>query len=136
VVRIQLKKNEENCEKLEAKIISLRKELEKTTDHLNRRLKFGKSIEVLDNILSFQMSPFIKTSLGYVDKKNTTEGDASIKVTKPLEKENEEKSEIYANILKGSTDNESSSRKGNDDQQKPDSSHKNNKNEFRRVVPP
>jgi hypothetical protein len=136
VVRSQLKEKEENCEKLEAEIVSLRKELEKTIDQLNRSLKFGKSTEILDNILSFQRSPFIKTGLGYDDKQNTTEGDASIKVTKPSEKENEENPESYANILKGSTNNESNNRKGNDDQQKPDSSHKNNKNEFRRVVPP
>jgi hypothetical protein len=136
VVRSQLKEKEENCKKLEAEIISLRKELEKTIDQLNRSLKFGKSTEILDNILSFQRSPFIKTGLGYNEKQKTPEGDASTKVTKPSEKENEEKPKSYANILKGSINNERNNRKGNDDQQKPDSSHKNNKNEFRRVVPP
>jgi hypothetical protein len=35
-VRIQLKKKKENCEKLESGIVSLRKELEKTTIKLNR----------------------------------------------------------------------------------------------------
>jgi hypothetical protein len=44
VVRIQLKEKEENCEKIKAKIVSLRKELEKIIDHLNRSLKFEKSI--------------------------------------------------------------------------------------------
>jgi len=39
VVRIQLKKKEQNCEELESKIVSLRKELEKTTIKLNRSLK-------------------------------------------------------------------------------------------------
>jgi hypothetical protein len=43
VARSQLKENEENCEKLKAEIVSLRKELEKTTNHLNIILKFGKS---------------------------------------------------------------------------------------------
>jgi hypothetical protein len=99
-------------------------------------LKFGKSTEILDNILSCQRSPFIKTCLGYDKKQKTPEGDASIKVTNPSEKENEEKSKSYANILKGSINNESNSRKGNDDQHKPESSHKNNKNEFKIVVPP
>jgi hypothetical protein len=83
VARCQLKEKEENCKKLEDEIVSLRKELEKTTDHLNRSLKFGTSTETLDNILSFQRSPFIKKILSYVNKKNTTEGDASIKVTMP-----------------------------------------------------
>jgi hypothetical protein len=95
VVRIQLKEKEENCERLEDEIVSLRKELEKTIDQLNRSLNFGNIIEILDNILSFQRSPFIKTGLGYDEKQNTFEGDASTKVTKPLEKENEEKPKRY-----------------------------------------
>jgi hypothetical protein len=70
---------------------------------------------MLDNILNFQRSPFIKTGLGYDKKQKTPKGDASTKVTKPSEKENEEKLKSYANILKGSINNESSNRKGNDD---------------------
>jgi hypothetical protein len=116
VMRRQLKEKEENCEKLEDEIVSLRKELEKTIVQLNKSLKFGKSTEILDNILGFQMSPFIKTSLGYKEKQKTPERDSSTKVTKPLEKENEEKPKSYANILKGSINNESSNRKGYDDQ--------------------
>jgi hypothetical protein len=50
-------------------------------------------------------------------KKKTPEGDASTKVTKPSEKENEENPNSYANILKGSINNERNNRKGNDDQQ-------------------
>jgi hypothetical protein len=73
VVRSQLKENEKNCEKLKDKIVSLIKELEKTTEQLNRSLKFGKSTEILDNILSCQRSPFIKTGLGY-DKKQDSRG--------------------------------------------------------------
>ena len=103
---------------------------------MNKSLKFGKSIEILDNILNCQRSPFLKTGLGYNDKQKTTKGDASIKVTKPSEKENEENPESYANILKGSTNNEIPSKKGNYDQQKTNSYHKNNKNGFIRVVPP
>jgi hypothetical protein len=53
LVRNQLKEKEENCEKLEAEIISLRKELEKTIDLLSRSLKFGKSTKILDNILNY-----------------------------------------------------------------------------------
>jgi hypothetical protein len=102
VVRSHLKEKEEKCENVEAEIVSLRKDLEKIIDRLNRILKFGKSTKILDNILSFQKSPFIKTGLGYVEKQNTPEGDTSTKVTKPSKKENEENPKGYANILKGS----------------------------------
>jgi hypothetical protein len=44
-------------------------------------LKFGKSIEILDNIFSYQRSPFIKIRLGYNEKQKTLKGDASTKVT-------------------------------------------------------
>jgi hypothetical protein len=50
-MRIQLKENEGNCKKLEDEIVSLRKELEKSTTHLNRILKFEKSIVILDYII-------------------------------------------------------------------------------------
>jgi hypothetical protein len=83
VVRIQLKEKEENCENLEAKIFFSRKKLQKTTNRLNRILKFGKSTKMLDNILSFQSSPFTNTCIFYDDKQNTTKGDASIKFTNP-----------------------------------------------------
>jgi hypothetical protein len=136
VVRIQLKENEENYEKLKAGIVSLSKELEKKTDQLSRSLKFGKSNEILDNILHHQRSPFIKTGLVYDEKQNTHEGDASTKVTKPSKKENDENPKIFDNILKGSIKTERNNMKGNDDQQNLDSSHKNNKNEFKRVIPP
>jgi hypothetical protein len=135
VVRSQLKEKEENCENLEVEIVSLRKQIEKTIDQLNIRLKFGKCTKILDHILRFQSSTFIKTCIGYDEKQKTPKGDASTKVTKPSEKENKEKPKSYANILKGSTNNESNNEKGNDDQHKPYSFHKNNKNEFKRVVP-
>jgi hypothetical protein len=49
-------------------MVSLRKELEKKIDQLSISLKFGKRIEILDNILSYQRSPFINTGLGYDEK--------------------------------------------------------------------
>jgi hypothetical protein len=61
VVRIQLKKKEENCDELESEIVSLRKDLKKTTIES----KFKKSVETLDNIINCKRYPFIKTSLGY-----------------------------------------------------------------------
>jgi hypothetical protein len=63
VVQIQLKENEGNCEKLESKIISLRKELENSTAQLNKSLKFEKSTEILDDIIKCQRSPLIKLVL-------------------------------------------------------------------------
>jgi hypothetical protein len=88
VVRIQLKENEENCEKLEVEIVSL-SELEKTIDQLSKILKLGKSIEILDNILNFQRSPFIKIGLNYDEKQKTPKGDKRTKVTKPSQNVNE-----------------------------------------------
>jgi hypothetical protein len=82
---------------------------------LSKRLKFGKRIEILDDIISYQRSPFIKTGLSYDEKKNTPKGDASTKVTKPSEKENEENPKIYVNIIKGSINNENNNMKGNGD---------------------
>jgi hypothetical protein len=82
VVKTQLKEKEENHKKLEVEIVSLRKELEKITDQLNKRLNFGKSTEILYNIISFQRSPFIKIGLGFDGKQKTPEGYASTKVTK------------------------------------------------------
>jgi hypothetical protein len=83
VVRIQLKEKEENYEKLEAEINSLRMEIEKTNNQFSRSLKFGKRIEILHDILSYQMSPFIKTGLGYDIKQQTLEREASTKIKNP-----------------------------------------------------
>jgi hypothetical protein len=65
VVRIYLIEKEENCEKLEAELVSLRKDLEKSSTQLNISLKFEKSAKTLDHIINCQRSPFIKTGLGY-----------------------------------------------------------------------
>jgi hypothetical protein len=112
VVRIQLKENEDNCEKLEAKIVSLRKELEKTNNELSKSLKFGKCTKILDNIHSYQRSPFMKTCIGYDEKQRPPEGDASTNITNPSEKENEEETQIYSNSLKGSINNKRNNNKG------------------------
>jgi hypothetical protein len=45
VVRIKMKEKEENCEKIESEIVSLRWEVEKTTIKLNRRLKFERVLK-------------------------------------------------------------------------------------------
>ena len=65
VARVRPKEKEEICDKLEFEIVSLRKELEKSTAQFNKSLKLGKSIEILDDIINCQRSPNIKTDLGY-----------------------------------------------------------------------
>jgi hypothetical protein len=52
-------------------------------------LKFEKRNETLNEILSFQMSPFINTGLGYDENQNSLE----------------ENPKSYANILKGLVNN-------------------------------
>jgi hypothetical protein len=112
VVRIQLKEKEENCEKLEAEIVSLRKELEKSTAQLNRSLKFEKSIEILDDIIKFQRSPLIKTSLGYDKSQMTTKEDS--KAIEPSKKVNEGKYKSYVDVLKISINDRDKRKREND----------------------
>eukprot|EP00253_Pinus_taeda_P009455 PITA_09455 len=61
-MQTQLDEKEKSLEKLECEIVGLRKEIEKTKA-LN--LKFVKGSETLDDIISVQNSPLIKTGLGY-----------------------------------------------------------------------
>jgi capsule polysaccharide export protein KpsE/RkpR len=75
VIRSQLNEKEEIVKKIEAKVVFLRKELEKTID----QLKFGKSTKILDDILNCQRSPSDKTELGYnQDQKTSNEASRSI----------------------------------------------------------
>ena len=106
-MRSQLKEKEEICENLESKVVWLRKELENPNSQLHKILK---SIETLNEILSYQRLPFIKTSLGYYEIQKTPEEDTS--------KENEENPTSYANVLKGYIYNESNNMRENDDQHK------------------
>jgi hypothetical protein len=98
-----LKEKDQCCEKLEIENTSLRKELEGTIIQLNTKLKFEKSIAILDNILIYQRSPSIKTGLGYDYNQNTLEKDASSMSSK---NKIEEKSESYADVLKISNHSE------------------------------
>jgi hypothetical protein len=52
---------EESCHKLEAKVVNLRKKVEKS----NTQIKFFKSSMILDEIFDSQRSPNEKSSLGY-----------------------------------------------------------------------
>jgi hypothetical protein len=111
VVRIQLKEKEENCENLEAELVSLKKYLEKSTAQLNRTLKFENSAKTLDHIINFQRSPFIKMVLGYDKSQMTTKEDPN--VARPSNKVNEEKSKSYVHILKISINDEDNEKKEN-----------------------
>jgi hypothetical protein len=55
----QIKEKENICDKLEAEIVSLRKDIEKSKTQMN--IKFVRGYEILDNILSNQISPDEKT---------------------------------------------------------------------------
>ena len=68
----KLKKNIEYYEELEARLDLLRKELMMTTARLKDSVKFQKSIEMLDEILSRQRSPSDNTRLSYNNSLKTT----------------------------------------------------------------
>jgi hypothetical protein len=55
VMKVQMKKKEEDCEKLEEEVVSLRVEVENI-----------KRSQVLEDILIYQRSPFNKVGLGYI----------------------------------------------------------------------
>ena len=67
-MRSLLKENEEICVKIEYGVISLRKELENSNAQLHKSLK---STKYLNEILSYQRSPFIKKELGYDENHKT-----------------------------------------------------------------
>lgn len=64
----RLLSKDKDYEKLEVEIVSLSKVLDKV--NLQLQLKFGKSIETLDQILGCQKSLHVKTSIGFDDQKN------------------------------------------------------------------
>jgi hypothetical protein len=59
-VRNQLKKKEKSCHKMEAKVVNLRKKVEKS----NTQIKFMNNSMTLDEILDIQRSPNDKYGLG------------------------------------------------------------------------
>jgi len=71
----QLKDKDNNCERLEAKVASLRKDLEKNKAQMNLNIKILKGSETLDNILRNQISPAEKTRLGYKEIHEATKGE-------------------------------------------------------------
>ena len=64
----QVNKKEESCHKQEAKVVDLRKKVENSNKFLN-------SSQILNEILESQISPNIKSGLGY--KREATHAEAS-----------------------------------------------------------
>jgi hypothetical protein len=113
-MKIQMMKKEEDCENLEEEVVSLRVEVDK----LNKNLK---SSQVLEDILSYQRSPFNKSGLGYIGETSCKEdgnanpsksieerGSSTQPVKKVeekcyrlLERKNEEKAKSYDEVIKG-----------------------------------
>jgi hypothetical protein len=111
VMKIQMMKKEEDSEKLEEEVVSLRVEV----DNINKNLKRSQVLE------GFQRSPLDKEGFGYIGEASCKEDansnpNKSVEVkgisTPPvkkieqkcsrlLENKNEEKASNYANILKG-----------------------------------
>jgi hypothetical protein len=54
---------------------------------LSKILNFGKIAKILDDILNYRRSPFLKSGHGYNEKQKTPKGYERTKVTKKSEKE-------------------------------------------------
>ena len=61
----QLAKSKSRCEKLEEEVVTVRKELEKFQALYQQNFPSIKASKELNNILSKQISPLIKSVLGY-----------------------------------------------------------------------
>jgi septal ring factor EnvC (AmiA/AmiB activator) len=72
LLKNQINKKEESCDKLEAEIVDLRKKVEKSNKFLN-------SSKILNEILESQRSPYDKSGLGYKGEDTHVEASASKK---------------------------------------------------------
>jgi hypothetical protein len=72
LLKNQINEKEESCHKLEAKVVDLRKKVEKSNKFLN-------SSRILDEILESQRSPCDKSGLGYKDEATHAEESTSKK---------------------------------------------------------
>ena len=70
IMKLQLEEKEKTNQKLEMEVVSLRKKIEKSNNHV----KFNSSSVILDKILDFQRSPFDKSALGYKNEEDKYEG--------------------------------------------------------------
>ena len=73
MIKKKLKEKEEIFQVREDEIVSLRRELEKTTTNMNASLNFNRISSILYDILRSHRSPFIKTGLGYDGKEKIGE---------------------------------------------------------------
>lgn len=80
VLNKQLKRNISECEKLESRIVSLRKELNRTKERLSKNMKIYKSLDTLEDLNDSQVSPFVKSGFGFTRK--------SLHITKQLASKN------------------------------------------------
>jgi hypothetical protein len=81
LLKDQINEKEESCHKLEAKIVDLRKKVEKSNKFLN-------SLKILDELLESQRSPYHKSGLGYKEEATHAEENTSKKhEVSPLKKE-------------------------------------------------
>lgn len=83
---------EKNCQKLEAKVFSLRIVLEKSKAKMDTNINLIKGSEALNYILINLRSPTIKTCLGYTNPQETLEGESSTRssgIEAPICYENE-----------------------------------------------
>ena len=70
IMNLQLKEKENTNQKIEMEVVSLRKKIEKSKNHV----KFNSSSVILDKILDCQRSPFDKSGLGYKKEEKKSEG--------------------------------------------------------------
>jgi hypothetical protein len=82
LLKNQINEKEESCDKLEAKVVDLRKKVEKSNKFLN-------SSQILNEILEIQRLPYDKSGLGYKEEA-TYEGASTSKKheVSPSKKEN------------------------------------------------
>lgn len=81
-MRNQLKTKEKNCEKLEFKIVSLKRKWEKIIAQLNRNLKNEKILELLDDIIKSQKPMFERSGIDYEEGKSSKKIQSSMKLNK------------------------------------------------------
>ena len=77
----QLQEKEDNFERLEAKITSLKEELKNLSSQLRRTMKFKKSTKILHWILSSQRSPSENYGLGYGNNQNTLQKKDKVNIS-------------------------------------------------------
>ena len=65
ILKQQLTKGKKRCETLEEEVVTTRKELEKFQALYHQNMSSIKALEELNNILSKQRFPWLKTCLGY-----------------------------------------------------------------------